>query len=128
MKVLLDTHTFLWWNMDAPQLSTTARDIIASGRAEVYISAATAWELAIKAHKGRLILPAPPAEYIHERIAYYHFKPLPILISHASQTFLLPDHHADPFDRLLVAQCQVEKMVLLSADDQLRAYAVEVIW
>jgi PIN domain nuclease of toxin-antitoxin system len=128
MRVLLDTHTFLWWNMDAPQLSTNARDIIASGRAEIFISAATAWELSIKARKGRLILPAPPAEYINERIAHYHFIPLPVLISHASQTFLLPDHHADPFDRLLVAQCQVENMALLSAENQLRAYTVEVIW
>lgn len=128
MKVLLDTHTFLWWNMDAPQLSTTARDLIASGRVVVYISAATAWELAIKAHKGRLILPAPPADYLNERMSYYGFRPLPVLISHASQTFFLPDHHADPFDRLLVAQCQLENLALLSADERLRAYPVEVIW
>lgn len=128
MKVLLDTHVFLWWNMDSPQLSTNARDIIANGRAEIYVSAATAWEIAIKAHKGRLILPASPAEYMNERLSYYRFRPLPVLISHASQTFLLPDHHADPFDRLLIAQCLIEKMSLLSADEQMRAYQVDVIW
>src|SRR5450759_842691 len=128
MKVLLDTHTFLWWNMDAPQLSAKARDIIASGRAEVFVSAATAWEIAIKAHKGHLMLPASPEEYISERIAYYRFQALPVLISHACWTFNLPDHHADPFDRLLIAQCQVENMVLLSANEHLKSYPVEVIW
>jgi PIN domain nuclease of toxin-antitoxin system len=128
VKALLDTHTFLWWNMDAPQLSASARELIAGGEAEVYVSAATAWELAIKAHKGRLILPASPEDYLPERMAYYRFLPLPVEIIHAARTFNLPDHHADPFDRLLVAQCQVEEMVLVSADEQLRAYDVKVFW
>jgi PIN domain nuclease of toxin-antitoxin system len=118
----------LWWNINSPELSEKARDIIASGRAEIYVSAATAWEIALKANKGRLVLPVPPKEYVVERLAYYRFQALPILVSHACQTFHLPNHHADPFDRLLVAQCQVENMSLISVDEILRQYQIDVIW
>ena len=128
MKVLLDTHAFLWWNLGSPQLSVKAHDVIAGGQAEVYVSAATAWELAIKTHKGRMTLPMLPEDYIRERMAYYRFIALPILISHACRTFSLPDYHADPFDRLLIAQCLVEDIALLSADELLKSYQVEVIW
>jgi PIN domain nuclease of toxin-antitoxin system len=128
MRVLLDTHTFLWWNTDAPQLSTKARQVIGGGADEIYVSAATAWELAIKARKGRLVLPLPPDEYVQERMNHYKFLALPVLISHACQVFHLPDHNADPFDRLLVAQCQIEEMALLSADEQIRFYPIQVIW
>jgi PIN domain nuclease of toxin-antitoxin system len=128
MRVLLDTHAFLWWNLGSPQLSEKARDIIAGGQAEIFVSAATAWEIALKARKGRLVLPAPPDRYVIERLAYYRFQALPVLVSHACQTFHLPDYHTDPFDRLLVAQCQVEKMSLVSADELLSQYPVDVIW
>jgi PIN domain nuclease of toxin-antitoxin system len=128
VKALLDTHAFLWWNMDAPQLSARAREIIAGGAVEIYVSAATAWELAIKAQKRRLELPSGPEKYILDRMAYYRFQALPVQMVHACRTFDLPAHHADPFDRLLVAQCLVEEMVLVSADEQLRDYNVEIVW
>jgi PIN domain nuclease of toxin-antitoxin system len=128
MKFLLDTHTFLWWTLDDPQLSTRARELIADGENEIYLSAASAWEVAIKAAKGRLILPEEPSVYLTSRMNLYRFHPMPIQVSHALRVFDLPAHHNDPFDRLLVAQSQLEKMALLSADAEIRAYAVEVIW
>ena len=128
MRALLDTHTFLWWNLDAPQLSSVAREFIATGDNEIFLSAATAWEIAIKAAKGRLTLPEPPDQYVAERMRLHHFSALPIELSHALEVYRLPDIHQDPFDRLLIAQSQLEKMPLLTADSEINHYQVEVIW
>ena len=128
MKYLLDTHTFLWWNLDDPQLSERAREIITNGENEIFISAASAWEIAIKTAKGSLVLPEEPAQYLAARISQYHFQALPVQISHAVHVYGLPKHHADPFDRLLVAQCQLEGMPLISRDEDIQKYDLEVIW
>ena len=128
MKYLLDTHTFLWWNEDNPQLSEKAKEIIADGKTEIYLSSASAWEIAIKAEKGRLILPEEPAQYIAERMSFYNFSPLAIDISHAVKVYKLPKHHADPFDRILVAQSQLEDLPLISKDKLIKLYDVNVIW
>jgi PIN domain nuclease of toxin-antitoxin system len=128
MRALLDTHTFLWWNLDAPQLSAEVRALIANGNNEIFLSAASAWEIAIKAAKGRLTLPEPPDQYVAERMRLHHFSALPIELSHALEVYRLPDIHQDPFDRLLIAQSQLEKMPLLTADSEINRYQVEVIW
>ena len=128
MKILLDTHAFLWWNMNSPQLSAKAKEIIAEGNAEIYFSAASAWEIAIKCKKGSLILPEPPDAYIHSRIRYYNFVPMPIQMSHCLRTYDLPYIHQDPFDRLLVSQCQLENMSIISIDKNIAQYDVQVIW
>ncbi|MGH2582079.1 MAG: type II toxin-antitoxin system VapC family toxin [Anaerolineales bacterium] len=128
MKVLLDTHTFLWWNTGDAQLSARARDVIAEGSNEVFISAASAWEIAIKAAKGRLILPEPPSGYIPSRMGLHRFRPLPVQIKHAAYIHDLPRHHEDPFDRLLVAQCQMESLPILTADSDFALYGVDIIW
>jgi PIN domain nuclease of toxin-antitoxin system len=128
MRALLDTHTFLWWNMEDPQLSIRAREIIANGENEIFLSAASVWEISIKAAKGKLVLPEPPAQYIANRMGLYRFQPLLIQISHAARVYDLPHHHDDPFDRMLIAQSQVEGIPLLSADSEIRKYEVEVIW
>lgn len=128
MKALLDTHTFLWWNLDDPQLSNKARDFIADGRNEIYLSAASAWEIAIKAAKQRLILPETPNHYVAERMRIHRFLSLPIELSHALHVFGLPQIHADPFDRLLIAQSQMENMPILTTDSEIAGYDVEVIW
>lgn len=128
MKALLDTHTFLWWNLNAPQLSDTAREFIADGEHEIYLSAATAWEIAIKYSKGRLELPEPPESYIANRLKIHHFIGLPIQLTHAAHVHALPHIHADPFDRLLVAQSQLEKLPLLTADATIHQYAITTIW
>jgi PIN domain nuclease of toxin-antitoxin system len=128
MKVLMDTHTFLWWNTDDPLLSIRAREIIADGRNEVFLSAASVWEIVIKAAKGRLILPEPPARYVASRMSLYRFQPLPVQISHAAQVFELPPHHNDPFDRLLIAQSQLESMPLVTGEEDIKHYDLETIW
>jgi len=128
VRALLDTHTFLWWNLDAPRLSQRARALIGDVGNDFLISAAVAWEIAIKHGKGRLDLPAPPLSYLPDRIAHYGYEPLPITIAHALRVATLPNHHSDPFDRLLIAQAQVEGLPILSADSRLARYNVEVIW
>jgi len=128
MKAILDTHIFLWWNMDDPQLSSPIREIISDGRNELFLSAASAWEIAIKVSRGRLILPAPPQEYVPDRLVLHGFRPLPISLSHALHVCDLPDHHRDPFDRLLVAQAQLEDMPILTADSTIAKYDVETVF
>jgi len=128
MKALLDTHTFLWWNINSPQLSDTARDFIADGSNEIYFSAASAWEIAIKYAKGRLDLPETPELYVAHRLVKHGFSPLPIQLSHALHVYQLPPHHQDPFDRLLIAQSQLEVLPLLSADSQIKCYNVALVW
>jgi len=128
MKYLLDTHTFLWWNMDDPQLSSIVKEIIADGDNEIFLSAASAWEIAIKTARGRLTLPEDPAHYIASRMSLHNFQALPVQIHHAAQVYKLPMRHTDPFDRLLIAQSQIESMPFLSVDADIRKYDVEVIW
>jgi PIN domain nuclease of toxin-antitoxin system len=128
MKVLLDTHTFLWWNLDDPQLSAAAREIIGDGGNDILVSAATGWEIAIKYARGRLELPEPPDAYVARRLAQHRFMALPIEMSHALQVHVLPPIHRDPFDRLLVAQSQLEAIPLLSADPDIARYDVGIIW
>ena len=128
MKLLLDTHTFLWWNTEDPQLSLRARELIADGQNKIFLSAATAWEISIKTAKGKLVLPEAPAVYILSRMGLYRFQPLPIHISHAVRVHDLPNLHDDPFDRLLIAQSQVESLSLITADAMIKQYEVELIW
>jgi PIN domain nuclease of toxin-antitoxin system len=128
MKALLDTCTFLWWNLNDPQLSTAARKVIENGENEIYFSAVSAWEITLKAARGRLILPDLPGRYIAERLTYNHFQALPIQVSHALQIERLPEYHRDPFDRLLIAQAQLENLPLLTADEQIRRYDLTIIW
>ncbi len=116
MKLLLDTHVFLWWNMDAPELSATARSVIADHGNQVYLSAVSAWEIVIKVAKGRLVLPEPPQQYVLSRITANRMQGLPIEISHTLEVSRLPDHHSDPFDRMLIAQSRVEALGFICAD------------
>ena len=128
MRLLLDTHAFLWWIFDDPRLSPTARDLIADPAAEILFSAVSAWEVAIKARTGRLDLPADIAAFVQDQVRRNRFTVLPITLHHALRVHALPDHHRDPFDRLLVAQAQVEAVPLVSRDRQLTLYAVELCW
>lgn len=128
MRVLLDTHAFLWWNTDDPQLSLRAREIIANGENEVFLSAASVWEIVIKTAKGKLVLPEAPTQYIANRISLYRFRPLPIQISHAVHVYDLPPRHNDPFDRMLIAQSQLESIPLVTIDEDIRRYDLETLW
>jgi len=128
MRLLLDTHAFLWWIFDDRRLSPTARDLIADPSAEILFSVVSAWEIAIKARTGRLDLPADVPAFVQDQVRRNRFTVLPIALRHALQVHALPDHHRYPFDRLLVAQAQVEKVPLLSRDAQSAAYDVELRW
>ncbi len=128
MRALLDTHTFLWWNLDAPQLSAGAHAFITQGSNEIFLSAASAWEIAIQSAKGRLTLPVPPDQYVAERMRLHRFSALPIALSHALEVYRLPPIHQNPFDRLLVAQSRLEDMPILSGDPEIGSYEIEVIW
>jgi len=128
VKLLLDTHAFLWWICDDVRLSGRARSLLADGQNEVYFSAASAWELAIKAGAGRIMLPGDPERFVAEQVAANAFQVLPVHIRHALKVFGLPPLHRDPFDRMLIAQAVVEEMPILSADPQLARYPVEIIW
>ncbi len=128
MRALLDTHAFLWWNMDDARLSTPARNFIADGRNQVFLRAVSGWEIAIKSSRGRLQLPLAPDRYVTQRLAHYGFQVLPVDLSHALHVHALPWFHSDPFDRLLVVQSQLEQMPLISGDSEIAHYGVQIIW
>lgn len=110
------------------QLSDRAREIIADSDNEIWFSAASAWEIALKAGKGRLVLPEPPREYVLRRLALHGFRSLAVEAHHALAVHELPAVHSDPFDRLLIAQSRAEQLLLLSADPNMGRYDVDVIW
>ena len=127
MNVLVDTHVWLWSLADPGRLAPGARSLIASSRNVVYLSAASAWELAIKSALGKIELPEPVATYVPTRMARQGIAPLPITHAHALRVSTLPAHHRDPFDRLLVAQALVERLPIITADPVFERYGVEVI-
>lgn len=124
MNLLLDTHVFLWAVDDSPLLSRQARLAITDGHNIVFVSAATAWEISIKKAIGKLRVPV--RNYLEE-LQRHRFLPLSIRTEHALAVEQLPPHHNDPFDRMLVAQAQVERLTLVTHDSRMKAYAVEVI-
>ena len=128
MRVLLDTHTFLWWITDDSQLSTTARQVMENTDNTLYLSAASGWEIAIKARLGKLRLPDDVRGYVSEQISINAIQVLPIEMSHALQVYTLPDHHRDPFDRILVAQSLVEQLPILTIDPLIAQYPVGTVW
>lgn len=127
MKMLLDTHAFLWFVSGDGRLSRPALRALEKEDAEIYLSAASVWELAVKASLGKLTLPAPVEEYIAEKIEE-GLRVLPVEWTHAAAVEKLPFHHRDPFGRLLVAQALAETMPIVTGDRTFRSYGVEVIW
>ena len=128
MRALLDTHAFIWWVTDDIRLSSTTRNIITHPENILFLSAASAWEIVIKVRLGKLYLPEPPETYIPSRLIMNRFESLPIQMTHALQVVNLPALHQDPFDRILIAQSQVEKMPIITVDNKIRQFPVDVIW
>ncbi len=128
MRVLLDTHTFLWWLDGDRRLSPRGRRLIAGGGTEVFVSAASAWEIAIKAAAGKLPGALEVAADIAGFMESQGFRPIDITVGHAQRAGGLPPLHRDPFDRMLVAQALVEDLPLLSNDFVFDRYAVRRIW
>ena len=124
MKLLLDTHIFLWFIMGSPTLGARARDLIEDVANEKFLSVASLWEIAIKYSLGKLILSAPFDELIPQQLRLNGFELLNIKVDHVAIVATLPFHHRDPFDRLLIAQAVAEKMPILSVDAAFDAYAV----
>lgn len=124
MKLLLDTHAALWWLADDDQVGDDAARQLDDSSNRVLLSAAVAWEVAIKRSLGKLQAPAE----LTATLLGAGVQPLPITLEHASAVEALPWHHRDPFDRLLVAQAIVEGATIVSQDDRLRSYDVPIIW
>ncbi len=122
-RLLLDTHVLIWWLADDPHLGPRARAMIADERNEVYVSAATAWEISIKRALGKLDMPEDLGPVLEEE----GFETLPIAFFHGEQAGRLPPHHRDPFDRMLIAQAQAEGLELVTSDGAFAAYGVRTI-
>ena len=120
MRLLLDTHTFLWWLSDWERISESARAAIADPNNEVLISAVTGWEIGIKKASGRLVAPDNLAAVVEEK----RFEHLSLTFAHAERAGALPPHHRDPFDRMLIAQAQAEGLVLVTRDSRMADYEV----
>lgn len=128
MKILLDTHTFLWFIAGDSQLDGYARSLIEEPSNERYLSMATVWEITIKTSLGRLAVPTPPSTLIREQIWANAIDLLPITPEHLDRLYTMPYHHKDPFDRLLAAQAIQEGMQLVTKDRAFNAYDVQVVW
>ena len=128
MKLLLDTHAFLWWITDDPQLSTKARELISDSHNTMYWSAASSWEVSIKYALGRLPLPETPEQFLPVELGNNRIESLSVIDAHAFQAGRLPRHHGDPFDRMLVCQALIHGLVLLTPDEMIRQYPIRTIW
>ena len=128
MRILLDTHAWLWWITDDQKLSRSARELLTSGRNELFLSVAGLWEVVAKAQIGKLPFPKPSAPYLQQQLAKSGVRVLPILLDHVFRLEDLPLHHRDPFDRILIAQSLEEGMPILTADPLLKAYSATLLW
>jgi PIN domain nuclease of toxin-antitoxin system len=123
-RFLVDTHALLWWLVDDPALSSSAREVIADPANELLVSSASLWEIAIKRSLGKLEAPDDlPDQVVAEGFAW-----LPVSAEHGWRVRGLPFHHRDPFDRLLIAQAQAEQLPIVTADARFRDYAIDVRW
>ena len=123
MRLLLDTHTFLWWVSDWREIAEATREAIADPGNEVFVSAVSGWEVAIKKARGRLVAPDNLSAVVEEK----HFAHLPLTFAHAEGAAALPKHHRDPFDRMLIAQAQVEDLVLVTREERISLYDVRTM-
>lgn len=129
MNVLLDAHVVLWWaSSGASKITPRAREVLEDGSTVALVSAATLYEIAIKAHIGRLELPSEPEVYLPQLLRRHAFGVVSVEEAHALRAGSLPLIHRDPWDRLLVAQAQLENLPIMTADPAIGQYDVEVIW
>ena len=127
MRLLLDTHTLLWWVWNSARLGKVARSLIGSGDTLIWVSAVSIWEMSIKAPLGRLDRLPPFEKELRIELERSDFRPLPITFDHAWTVSKLPLHHRDPFDRMLIAQARCEDLTLLTGDPAIAAYDVRTI-
>ena len=127
-KILLDTHVWLWWFLEPKRLSSQAVRLMEDTDTTLFLSAASSWEIAIKYALKKLRLPESPGRYIPTRLERGAVTALPIEHAHALRVAELPHHHRDPFDRLLIAQAQLEGATVATADPRFLLYEVDVLW
>lgn len=127
MSFLLDTHIWLWLLTDPSRVSLQMQEALRAASAELLWSTVCVWEIAVKHRIGKLALPEPPRSFVSSRMAVTGATALPVRHAHALQAADLPPHHRDPFDRLLVAQAQVERLTLVTADPLVQQYDVDVL-
>jgi PIN domain nuclease of toxin-antitoxin system len=127
MRLLVDTQCFLWMTAAPKRFGPSTRRLLQSQTTTLFFSAASAWEIAIKHGLGKLALPEAPSAYVEDRLRRTRTTALPVSVAHALRVAELPPLHRDPFDRLLVAQAQLERLSVLTADPQLAAYDVEIV-
>jgi PIN domain nuclease of toxin-antitoxin system len=128
MKYLLDTMVWLWSVGPTDKIGRAGLDVLTNGEVEVYFSAASAWEVAIKIQLGKFTLTEPPGRYVPKRLSAQGIRSLSITQDHTLKVYDLASHHRDPFDRLLIAQAIVEDMTILTADRVFAKYPVEILW
>jgi PIN domain nuclease of toxin-antitoxin system len=128
MRILLDTHAFLWWDSEPGKLSTRVANLLFNPEHTIVLSVASIWEIQIKKQLGKLSLSVPLNELIESQQKINDIEILPIHLAHVLTLDSLPPHHKDPFDRILISQVIVEKIALVSADPVLTNYNVEIVW
>jgi PIN domain nuclease of toxin-antitoxin system len=128
MNILLDTHAFLWFVNDDPQLSDAAKRLIEDETSQPFLSVASLWEMAIKISLGKLTLKQPYEVFLLQQLSVNGIGILNITLRHAAEVATLPFHHRDPFDRLLVVQSKIENMPLISADSIFDHYGIARVW
>ncbi len=127
MKLLLDIHVFIWMHAEPDRLSRRARELLVDADSELHLSVVVAWEIGIKLARERLTLPEPLDEYVMSRAQRARMSLLPIGLAHVLEAVSLPPHHADPFDRMLVAQARAESLTLLTADPWIARYDIDIV-
>lgn len=127
MRFIIDTQIWIWWFTDSARISADARRLIEDPKSTVLLSAVCAWEISIKYALGKLKLPKAPDEFIPQTLAECQFSSLEIHTLHALQTGSLPHHHHDPFDRMLIAQAQFERIPIMTVDPIFKRYDVKLI-
>ena len=128
MKLLLDTHAFLWMSLDDPKLCDNARNLLADPNNELLLSPASYWEIAIKISTGAYTLSEPLDEFVNREVERNEFGILSIGINHAAIVAQLPFHHRDPFDRMLIAQALCEDIAIVGKDEVFDQYNVRRVW
>jgi PIN domain nuclease of toxin-antitoxin system len=128
MKYLLDTVVWLWSVGPTEKIGKAGLEILNRGEHEIYLSAASVWEIAIKARSGKFQLPEEPARYVPDRLAKQGIRGLPVMQPHALKVYELALHHNDPFDRLIIAQALVEDLTILTSDRLFGKYPAGVVW
>lgn len=128
MRYLVDTVILIWSLNEPEKINDRALKILENGKEELYLSAASAWEIAIKSAAGRLQLPDTAESFVPNRMNVLGLRPLHITHSHALNVSVLPPHHQDPFDRMLISQAIIEDMILMTSDHMFSKYPVQTMW